>query len=121
MNLKELSAAVAAEVPDVAAGKIRAVLSAAFAKLHAELEAVTEGKVITPLGAVRVAVKKKAGDEGAEAKRRLILNLAKAKEDQAEDPEKAAAKAAEKATRQAARQATRKAERQAARQAKSAE
>jgi hypothetical protein len=123
MGIKELAAKVAAAHPEIAAPQINKVLRTALTALSEELETAGDGPVkMAPLGNFQVMTKAK-GDEGGEAKRRIVLKLAKAKDAEtkanratakkagggadrsAERAEKKAAREAGKATKQATRAA----------------
>lgn len=122
MGIKELAAKVAAAHPEIAAPQINKVLRTALTALSEELGAAADGPVkMAPLGNFQIMTKPAKGEEGGEAKRRVILKLAKVKdaeakaerggkkvgaERSADRAEKKAARQAGKATKQATKQAT---------------
>ncbi|MBQ0929160.1 hypothetical protein [Ideonella alba] len=120
MGIKELAAKVAAAHPEIAAPQINKVLRTALTALSEELGSAPDGAVkMAPLGNFQVVTKPAKGEEGGEAKRRVVLKLAKAKDAEAKaeraagkktvGPERIAARAEKKAARQAgkgAKQAT---------------
>ena len=130
MGIKELAAKVAAAHPEIAAPQINKVLRTALTALSEELETAADGPVkMAPLGNFQVMTKAAKDEEGGEAKRRIILKLAKAKDAEAKANRAATKKAggadrgAERAEKKAAREAgkaTKLATRAAAKAAKPA-
>lgn len=135
MGIKELAAKVAAAHPELPAGQINKVLRTALTELGAELAAAADGAVkLAPLGSFHISTKPAKGEEGGEAKRRVTVKLAAAKDGDAKAAKQAdkqagkqagavkperAEKQAEKAARQAGR-VEKKATRQAGKASKAA-
>lgn len=83
MDLKALIEKIAAENSQVPAAKVKSIIRAAFEGLRAELSTAEVGRVQTPLGSVRIAIKDRKSKTTGEIEQRRTygLRLAKSSEE----------------------------------------